>query len=109
MQNCQIIISTHGYVFIKRETKNLNKWRSLIIVVQLLSHVHLFVTPLTAAHQASLSFTISWRLLKLLSIELVMSSNHLIPYHPLLLLPSIFLSIQVVSKSFPPESILPIR
>ena len=105
MQNCQIIISTHGYVFIKRETKNLNKWRSLIIVVQLLSHVHLFVTPLTAAHQASLSFTISWRLLKLLSIELVMSSNHLIPYHPLLLLPSIFLSIQVFSS----ESALHIR
>ena len=47
-------------------------------VVQLLSHVQLFVTPRTAAHQASLSPTISWSLLKLTSIELVMPSHHLI-------------------------------
>ena len=52
-----------------------------IVVVQLLSHVCLFATPWTAAHQASLSFTISQSLLKLMSIESVMSSNHLI--HPL--------------------------
>ena len=55
-------------------------------------------TPWTAACQASLSFTISWSLLKLMSIESVMPSNHLIFCHPLLLLPSIFPSIRVFSK-----------
>ena len=59
-------------------------------VVQLLSRVRLFVTPWTVAHQASLSFTISWSLLKLMSIESMMPSNHLILCHPLLLLLSIF-------------------
>ena len=54
---------------------------------------------LTAACQASLSFTISWSLLKLISIESVMPSNHLILFHPLLLLPSIFPSIRVFFKS----------
>ena len=58
--------------------------------VQSLSHVRLFVTPCTAAHQASLSITNSWSLLKLMSIESVMPSNHLILCHLLLLLPSIF-------------------
>ena len=58
----------------------------IISSVQLLSPVQLFVTPWTAAHQASLSITNSWSLLKLMSIELVMLSNHLILYHPLLLL-----------------------
>ena len=62
----------------------------LVVVVQLLSHVHLFATIWTAACQASLSFTISWSLLKLMSIESVMPSNHLILCPPLLLLPSIF-------------------
>ena len=70
----------------------------LIVVVQLLSHVQLFVTPWTAACQASLSFTISWSLLKLMSIELVMLSNHLILCCPLFLLPSIFSSIRVFSN-----------
>ena len=55
-------------------------------VVQSLSRVQLFVTPWTAAHQTSLSFTISRSLLKLMSIELVMPSNHLMLCHPLLLL-----------------------
>ena len=73
--------------------------------VQLLSHVQLFATPWTAARQASLSTTKSWSLLKLLFIELVMPSNRLILCHPLLLLPSIFLSIRV----FYNESALPIR
>ena len=73
--------------------------------VQSLSPVQLFVTPWTAAHQASLSFTNSWRLLKLVSIKSVMPSNHLILCHPLLLLPSIFPSIKVV----PNESVLLIR
>ena len=72
---------------------------------QSLSRVRLFATPLTAACQASLSFTISWSLLKLMSIELVMSSNHLVLCHPILLLPSFFLSIRVFSN----ESVLCIR
>ena len=66
--------------------------------VQLLSHVRLFVTPWNAARQASLSITNTWSLLKLMSIESVMPSNHLILCHPLLLLPSIFPSIRVFSS-----------
>ena len=73
--------------------------------VQSLSRVQLFATPWTAAHQASLSITNSQSLLKLMSIELVMPSNHLILCHPLLLLPWIFLSIRVFSS----ESVLCIR
>ena len=73
--------------------------------VRLLSCVQLFLTPWTAAHQASLSVTNSWSLLKLMSIELVMPSNHLILCHPLLLLPSIFPSIRVFTN----ESVLCIR
>ena len=65
--------------------------------VQLLTCVPLFATPWTAAHQASLSFTISWSLLKLMSIELVMPSNHLILCFPLLLLPSVFPSKELES------------
>ena len=57
-------------------------------LVQSLSHVRLFATSWTAAHQAALYFTISWRLLELMSIESVMPSNHLILCQPLLLLPS---------------------
>ena len=66
--------------------------------VQSLSHVWLFATPWTAACQASLSITNSWSLLKLLSTESVMPSNHLILCHPLLLLPSIFPNIRVFSN-----------
>ena len=73
--------------------------------VHLLSRVQLFVTPWTAARQASLSITNSRSLLKLMSIELVMPSNHLILCRPLLLPPSIFPSIRVVSN----ESTLRIR
>ena len=68
------------------------------LFVQLLNHVRLFATPGTAARQASLSVTISWSLLKLMSIESVMPSSHLILCHPLLLLPSIFPSIKVFSN-----------
>ena len=67
--------------------------------VQLLSRVWLFVTPWTAACQASLSIINSWSLLKLMSIESVMPSNHLILCRPLLLLPSIFPSIRVFAMS----------
>ena len=66
--------------------------------VHLLSCVQLFATPWTAAHQASLSITNSRKLLKLMSFELVMPSNHLILCHPLFLLPSIFPSIRVFSN-----------
>ena len=72
---------------------------------QSLSHVQLFATPWTAVRQASLSITNSRSLLKLMSITLVMPSNHLILCHPLLLLPSIFPSIRVFSN----ESVLRIR
>ena len=71
---------------------------TLLVVVQLFSHVQLFMTPWTAACQASLSFTISQSLLKPMSIEWVMPSNHLILCRPLLLLPSIFPSIMVFSN-----------
>ena len=76
-----------------------------MVVVQSLSHVQLFATLWTAACQASLSFIIFWDLLKLMSIELVMPSNHLILCHPLLLLPSIFPRVRVFSN----ESALHIR
>ena len=78
--------------------------RKRISSVQLLSFVQLFVTPWTAARQASLSITNSWTLLKLTPIELVTPSSHLICC-PLLLLPSIFPSIRVFSN----ESVLHIR
>ena len=73
--------------------------------VQSLSRIWLFVTPWTAAHQASLSITSFQSLLKLMSIELVMPSNYLILCHPLLLQPSIFPSTRVFSN----ESVLLIR
>ena len=73
-------------------------WKSLRSSVQLLSHVQLFAMPWTVAHQASLSITNSWSLLKLMSIESVIPSNHLILCCPLLLLPSIFSSIRVFSN-----------
>ena len=67
-------------------------------VVQLFSHVRFFVTPWTAACHASLSITNCWSLLKLMSTELVMPSNHLVLCFPLLFLPSIFPSIRVFSN-----------
>ena len=77
----------------------------LAIIVQLLSRIQILVTPWTAAYQSSMSFIISWSLRRLMSIESMMPSNHLILCHPLLLLPSIFLSIRVFSN----ESILCLR
>ena len=76
-----------------------------ILIAQSLSHVLLFVTPWTAGLQASWSITISWSFPKLMSIESVIPSNHLILCHPLLLLPSIFTSLRVFSI----ESVLHIR
>ena len=80
------------------------KYSSLCYTIQLLRHIQFFATPWTAAHQASLSITNSRRLLKLMSIESVMPSSHLIICH-LFLLPSIFPSIRVFSN----ESVLCIR
>ena len=71
---------------------------SSVVVVQSLSRVWIFVTWWTVAFQASLSFTISLHLLKLMSIESVMPSNHFILYHPFLLLPLIFPSTRVFSN-----------
>ena len=79
--------------------------RKGLAAAQSLSHAHLFATPWTATRQAALSFAISWSLLRLLSVELVMPSNHLILCRPLLLVPSIFPSIRVFSN----ESVLRIR
>ena len=76
-----------------------------LLLVQSLSHVRLFAIPRTTARQVSLSFTISQSLLKLMSIESMMLSNHLILCHPLLLLPLIFSGIRVFSN----ESALHIR
>ena len=77
----------------------------MLLAVQSLSRVQLSATPRTAACQASLSFTMSWSLLKLMFIELRMPSNHVILCYPLLLLPSVFPSIRVFSS----ESALCIR
>ena len=71
---------------------------SFVIVVQSLRRVRLFVTPWTAARQASLFLIISWSLPKFMSIELVMPSNHLLLCRPLFLLPSVFPSIRVFSN-----------
>ena len=79
------------------------KWN--VRSVQSHSRVRLFTTPWTAAHQASLSITNSWSLLKFMSIESVMPSNHLIPCRPFLLLPSVFPSI----RGFSSKSVLHIR
>ena len=82
-----------------------NMWKFLSIVVQLLSHVQMFVTQWTAACQVSPSFTVSQSFLKLVSVESVMPFSHPILCHPLLFLPSIFPSIRVFSS----ESALHIR
>ena len=70
------------------------QWQTFV-VVQPLSHCCLFATPWSRAFQASLYFTISWSLLKLMSIDSVMPSNHLVLCHPLYFLPSVFPSIRL--------------
>ena len=70
---------------------------TLFVVLESLSRVQLFATPWTATRQASLSLTISWSLLRLMSIELVMPSNHLILCCSLLFLPSVLLRISTQS------------
>ena len=90
----------------KKQTKlTVPPRRGIHSSVQLPSHVQLFAIPWTTAQQASLSITNSWSLLKRMSVESVMPSNHLIHCRPLLLLPSVFPSIRVSSI----ESVLCIR
>ena len=90
--------------------ERLQMWVVTTIVVQSLGCVQLFVTSWTAARQASLSFTISQSLLKLMSIGSMMPSNHLILCRHLLLLPSIFPSIRYFTNdTFPDTLVLPIR
>ena len=92
------IFSGNGFVFFLQILSfSSNLLISTVVVVHLLSHVWLFATPWTAASQDSLSFIISWSLLRFMSIESVMPSNHVILCHCLLLLPSVFLSIVVFS------------
>ena len=88
------------FKFFRVETSSYHLIVTFVVAVQLLSHVWLFVTPWNSAHQASLSFTVSQRLLQLMSIESIMLSNHLIPCHPLLLLPLIFPTIRAFSSKF---------
>ena len=91
-----------GSFLVAQVVKNLpaiqETWVQSLSSVQLLSHVRLFATPWTVAHQASLFITNSQSLTKLMSIELVMPSNQLILCHPLLLLPSVFPSIRFFSN-----------
>ena len=105
-----IILTTHGIQHAYTCVHSYNdpcfcQLGGTLIVIQSLSCVPLFVTPQSAAHQASLFFMIYWSWLKFMSIESMMLSNHLILCCHLLLLPSIFLSLRVFSG----ESVLRIR
>ena len=104
MSTC-ISFKNASFMSMQFRLEYLKVWVKLLPSVQSLSRVQLFATPWAAAHQASLSTTKSQSSLKLMSIESVMLSNHLIFCHPLLLLPSIFPSIRVFSN----ESALRIR
>ena len=104
--NFSLISKLFGYVYLTLYSAHTDFWFLYShFIVQLPSHVWLFAIPQTAACQASLSITNSQNLLKLMSMALVMWSNHLILYHPLLHLPSIFPSIRAFSN----ESVLCIR
>ena len=103
LETCKVIAMVIQLAFLK--SLYFHYFIVSFLLVQLLSCVQLFVTPWTAARQASLSFTVSWSLLKLMSIESVMPSNHLILCCSLFFLPSIFSSIRIFSN----ESTLCIR
>ena len=109
LAHMSLIVSNSGKIFSRNSHQKVlcksDFFCGWPVVVQSLSSVQLFATPWTAARQASLSFTITWNLLKPMSIESVMLSNHLILCHPFLLLPSIFPSIRVFSN----ESVFHIR
>ena len=95
---------SHGRVSFSSETRHkllgLSWSGGHFVVVESFSSVCLFATPWTAAHQASMSFTISRSLLKLMFIESVMAYDRLILCHPLLLLPSVFCSIRIFSSEW---------
>ena len=93
-----ILINIKPFNFNISSCVSYGKLYFVVLVVQLLSCIWLFAPPWTVAHQASLSFTVSQSLLRLLSIESVRPSNYLILCHPLLLLPSIVPSIRVFSN-----------
>ena len=95
--------SEEPWVELKQEKKFIFTRHIRISSVQSHNHVQFFVTPWTAALQASLAITNSWSFLKCMSIESVMPSNHLNLCHPLLLLPSIFPSIRVFSNESGPR------
>ena len=99
------VLTLLGPLFLHTHTHTHTHTWQRIWIIHLLSRAQYFEIPWTEAHQASLSFTISWSLLKLRSIERVMPSNNLILCHSLLFLPSIFSNIRV----FPNESALHIR
>ena len=98
-QNVDMYAAYTCYNGLESVINPLEIFQTWVSSVQSLSCVQFFVTPWTAAYQASLSITNSQSLPKLMSIELVMPSNHLILCHPLLLQPSIFHSIRVFSSS----------
>ena len=104
-KECNIPLVTIGTVLCGTSLGLIHFAQLKLCSVQSLSHVRFFATPWTAAHQASLSIANSQSLLKLMSIESVMPSNHLILCPPLLLPPSIFPRIRVFSN----ESVLRIR
>ena len=91
-------ILCHPLLLLPSIFPRISLFQCIVVVVQSSSHVQLFTTPLTAAHQSSLSFSISRNLFRLMCIESVMPSNHLILCRPLPLLPSVFPSIRVFSN-----------
>ena len=98
MQHRELFSISYNNLWGKRAWKRIYHIYTLVVVVYSLNCVQLFATPWTAARQASLSITSSWSLLKLMSIESVMPSSHLILCRPLLLLLSIFPSIRVFTS-----------
>ena len=100
-QHFYIVLNWCFYVFQKMtkvQSVRAHIFHPCLAAFQSLSDVQLFVNPWTAVHQIPLSFTVSWSLLRFISIELVMLSNNHILCHPLLLLPSTFPSIEVFSN-----------
>ena len=97
MQNTGLDEAQAGIKIAKRNINNL-KYADIVVVVQWPCHVRLFADPQTVAHQVSLSLTISQSLPKFMFIASVMPSSHLILWHPLLLLPSVFPSLRDFSS-----------
>ena len=103
-RRASLVLEGSAFLF-QRSILRVSSSVSLVVGIQLLSRVRLYATPQNAERQPSLSFIISWSLLKLMSIESMVPSNHLILCHPLLL-PSIFPSIKGVSSSHQATKVL---